>query len=311
MTFSNFKAGKNSVHFISKTMGGDLRMAGNVYVPENFNASQRYPTVVIVGAFNQVKEQTPAVYARKLAAQGYVALAFDHQGYGESEGAIRNYEYSPAKVEGIQDAVSYLRTLSFVDADKLYGLGICAGAAHMAYASLTDKRIKKVAFVGGMLATTVVHWMANGKKMDKLLAEANTARQQHYETGNITPIDTLDMENGVAQNSKIRDQREGYDYYMTERAGAQTYPNYSHKSPAFFLEADARYSARAIARYMTTPTMTIYGTKASTKVFSWLFHFAKKGSKKLVRIKGATHVDLYDRDQFVDQAIDKMVDYFQ
>lgn len=307
----NLQAGKNSVHFISKTMGGDLRMAGDLYVPENFDASKQYPSVVLTGAFNQVKEQTCAVYARKLAAKGYVALAFDHQGYGDSEGAIRSYEYFPAKVEGIQDAVSYLRTLSFVDADKLYGLGVCAGAAHMAYAALTDKRIKKVAFVGGMLATTVVHWMANGKKMDKLLADANTARQHYYATGEVKPIDTLDMENGVAQNSKVRDQREGYDYYMTERAGAQTYPNYTHKSPAFFLEADARYSARAIARYMTTPTLTIYGTKASTKVFSWLFHFAKKRPKKLVRIKGATHVDLYDRDEYVDQAIDKMLAFFQ
>ncbi|MEC8428147.1 MAG: hypothetical protein VXZ35_06955 [Pseudomonadota bacterium] len=31
-------------------------------------------------------------------------------------------------------------------------------------------------------------------------------------------------------------QREGYDYYMTVRAVAGTYPNYSHLSPSFMLE---------------------------------------------------------------------------
>ena len=57
-------------------------------------------------------------------------------------------------------------------------------------------------------------------------------------------------------------------------------------------------------------TITIYGSKASTKVFSWLFHWAKKGMKKKVAIKGATHVDLYDQDVHVDKVITASSNYF-
>ncbi|NOH69069.1 alpha/beta hydrolase [Vibrio rotiferianus] len=312
LVLENIVAGKNEVKFISTTMGGELKLAGLLFTPVDFDSSKQYPTVVLTGAFNQVKEQTCSIYAQKLAEQGYIALCFDHQGYGESEGYIRNYEYAPAKIEGIHDAISFLCMQKFVDTENLFGIGICAGASHMAYTALTDKRLKKIALVGGMLVNTVVHFTANGKKKSQQMLEAaSQARQKAYETGDVIAFDALGMDDGTAKNSKITDQKEGYDYYMTERAGAQTYPTYSHKTPEFFVLDFPRHSARAIARFLTTPTITIHGSKASTKIFSCLFHWAKKGPKKRVSIKGATHVDLYDKDQYVGQAIKAAADYFQ
>ncbi|MCH2032287.1 MAG: alpha/beta hydrolase [Tenacibaculum sp.] len=302
------QSGKNRIHFISKTMAGNLKLSGDLYIPTNFNASNKYPTVVFTGPFNQVKEQTGAVYGKKLSQKGYIVLAFDHQGYGDSEGVFRHIEHVPSKINGIQDAVSYLGTLDFVDNQEIYGLGVCAGAGHMAYTVVTDKRIKKVAFVSGMLANNIVHWFAGKKTIQQKLIEANEARQKYYETEEYNPIDVLDMAN--SENAKVRDQREGYDYYMTDRAGKETYPNYTHKTPAFFLEADARYDARNVANKITTPSITIYGSKASTKMFSWLFNFKKKRPKKSVSIKGATHVDLYDVDKYVDQVVERLTNFF-
>ena len=42
-------------------------LAANLYLPEDFDASKKHPTVIFSGPFNQVKEQTGAVYGRKLA----------------------------------------------------------------------------------------------------------------------------------------------------------------------------------------------------------------------------------------------------
>lgn len=309
---TTLKAGDNKVTFVSKTMGGDIMLAGLLFLPENFDPARTYPTVVLTGAFQQVKEQTCAVYGRKFAKQGYVALAFDHQGYGDSEGFIRHYEYTPAKIEGIQDAISFLSMQSFVDHERLFGVGVCAGGTHMAMTAMTDKRLKKVALVGGMLMNTFVHFTANGrKKTTAMLHGANEARQKWYESGEAVPFDALGMDDGTAKNSKIQDQLEGYDYYMTERAGAMTNPNYTHLTPEFFVEDNARHSARSIAKYLRTPAITIHGSKASTRIFSWLFHWSKRGPKKRVVIKGATHVDLYDRDQYVDQVIAAAEAYFK
>ena len=305
-------AGDNNVTFVSKTMGGDLKLAGLLFLPEGFDPSRQYPAVVLSGAFNQVKEQTCAVYGRKFAQQGYVALSFDHHGYGDSEGYIRHYEYTPARIEGIQDAVSFLRMQGFVNRERLFGVGICAGGTHMALTAVTDKRLKKIAVIGGMLVNTFVHFTANGrKKAQAMLESANKARQQWYETGKTVPFDALGFDDGTAEESKVTDQREGHDYYMTARAGAVTFPNYTHKTPEFFVEDNARHSARSIAKYLRTPTITIHGSKATTRVFSWLFHWSKRGPKKRVVIKGATHVDLYDRGQYVDQVIATAIDYFK
>ena len=40
---------------------------------------------------------------------------------------------------------------------------------------------------------------------------------------------------------------EGYDYYMTPRAGVQTYPSYSHLAPKMLMEAAPLASAQCIA----------------------------------------------------------------
>lgn len=65
---------------------------------------------------------------------------------------------------------------------------------------------------------------------------ANDARQKLYEEGELKPIDVLGFEKNnpkkLAPNS-INGQ--GYDYYQTERAGCQTFPNYNYKlSPTMF-----------------------------------------------------------------------------
>lgn len=306
----NLKAGKNTVFFLSKTMAGDIQLVGNIYVPKDFNPNKKYPTVVFTGPFNQVKEQMGAFYGQKFADKGYIFLAFDHQGYGDSEGAIRNYEHQGNKIEGLQDAISFLRMHDFVDRDRFYGLGGCAGANTMVYTALTDKRLKKIAVVAGMLSNTLTTFKVGSKEeVEKKLLDASEARQRFYESGLVEDFDPLNMDE--AENHKIRDVREGYDYYMTKRAGKETYPNYSNLSPEFFLMDSGRWSARAVSKYLSTPVLTIHGSKASTKILSWLFHWKAKGPKKRVSIKGATHVDLYDRDVYVDQVINELVKFYQ
>ena len=78
MDVDSLRPGLNKVHFLSRTMGGDLKLAGHLYLPERFDPAKKYPTIVFTGPFNQVKEQMGAVYGRKLAARGFAFLAFDH-----------------------------------------------------------------------------------------------------------------------------------------------------------------------------------------------------------------------------------------
>lgn len=302
-------SGRNDVTFTS--MGHTL--AAHLYTPEGFDPKGSYPAVVISSAFNQVKEQTGAVYARALAKQGYVAISFDHIGYGDSEGKLRNNENSFIKIESIRDAISYMGTLPFVDCDNLFGLGVCASGGYMALVATTDKRLKAIASVSGMLGNQMSYFGTMDREtITALIGTQNAGRQRAYETGEIEYVDALQMD-AAANAPEGSTMREGYDYYMTARAGAETYPNYSHLSPSFMLEAPMLADAMSYAPYLYTPFIGIYGEKAKDETGVLTIKFYEKASepKELVEIKGASHVSLYDIPGDVDRAVAAMDGFFK
>ena len=60
------------------------RLLGYLFLPEDLAAGQKVPAVVSVGPASSTKGQVPTIYAERLQALGYAALAFDHGSYGES-----------------------------------------------------------------------------------------------------------------------------------------------------------------------------------------------------------------------------------
>lgn len=302
-------AGKNDITF--KSLG--LKLAANLYLPEGFDPAGSYPAVVMSSAFNQVKEQSMAVYGPRLAALGYVAIGFDHIGYGDSEGELRLNENPFVKMESIRDAVSFMGTLPFVDRDNLFGLGICASGGYMALVATTDKRLKAMASVSGMLGNKASYFEAMDREtITGLIAAQNAGRQKAYETGVVDYVDALNM---TAAKDAPKDSAfyQGYDYYMTERAGAQTYPTYSHMSPSFMLEAPMLADAMSYAPYLYTPFLGIYGEKAMADTGPLTVDFVEAASepKELLEIPGAGHVDLYDKPEFVDPAVAAMDSFFR
>lgn len=316
MTTQNLTSGRNNTTF--KSQG--VNLAAHLYTPEKFDPKGSYPAVVISSALNQVKEQTSAVYGARLAARGYVAISFDHVGYGDSEGELRNNENAFVKIESIRDAISFMGTLPFVDRDNLFGLGVCASGGYMALVATTDKRLKAIASVSGMLGNKASYFETMDREtITGLIAMQNAGRQKAYETGVVDYVDALGL---AAEEEAVKAGQtpsEGYDYYMTDRAGAQTYPNYSHLSPSFMLEAPMLADATSYAPYLYTPFIGIVGEKAMdpasgigcTGPLTKNFLDQASEPKEFVEVPGASHVDLYDKDEFVANAIDAMDSFFK
>ena len=308
--------GKNDITF--KSQG--LNLAANLYTPEGFDEVGSYPAIVFSPAFNQVKEQTGAVYGPRLAKLGYVTIVFDHIGFGESEGELRNNENPFVKMESIRDAISYMGTLPFVDRNKLFGLGVCASGGYMALVATTDKRLKAIATVSGMMGNKASYFESMDREtITAVIAMQNAGRQKAYETGVVDYVDALGM---GAEEEKVKageTPSEGYDYYMTERAGAQTYPNYSHLSPSFMMEAPMLADATSYAPYLYTPFIGIVGEKAMdpasgilcTGPLTKTFFDQASDPKEFVVVPDASHVDLYDKDEFVSVAIEAMDGFFK
>ncbi|MDQ3809213.1 MAG: alpha/beta hydrolase [Chloroflexota bacterium] len=66
-------------------------------------------------------------------------------------------------------------------------------------------------------------------------------------------------------------------------------------------------------RYLIAPRplLLIHGTDADTVTFSRQAYDLAREPKELFWIEGASHVDLYDKDEYVTPAIAKLSDFFR
>ncbi|MCB1637019.1 MAG: alpha/beta hydrolase, partial [Xanthomonadales bacterium] len=91
--------------------GNGITLAALINFPEGFDAARRYPAVIVSHPGGGVKEQTAGTYARKLAGQGFVTIAFDRSYQGESTGEPRQLENPYVSTEDVSAVVDYLVTL--------------------------------------------------------------------------------------------------------------------------------------------------------------------------------------------------------
>ena len=106
------------------------RLSAVLYVPDGAGPASRRPGIVLCHGFTGIKELILPDYAQRLAAAGYVALAFDYRGFGESEGE-RGRLIPSAQVTDIRNSVTFLETLDEVDPEGIGLWGTSYGAANV------------------------------------------------------------------------------------------------------------------------------------------------------------------------------------
>jgi hypothetical protein len=305
------QAGKNTVTF--KSFGVEL--AGDLYLPEGFDASKKYKAIVGASPFPQVKEQIPATYGPEMAARGFIYLGFDYLGMGDSPalpGEHKQSRYNFRLIENTWDAVSYLGTLPFVE--EIYGLGVCQGGATIASAAVTDHRIKKIAMVSGMMAADDFQW-TNKEMVMAQIAAANASMQKQYETDKpdyVTPFglnDEMTKEEYVAIAGPMGS--ETYDYYgKTGVRGVDAVKNYTNMhigdQPMQSLFSIGEHYADKIVQ----PSIIVYSTKSYTNICSSKFIEKLTCEHEVLALDNFTHVDFYYKPEAVKVSTDAVAEFF-
>ena len=288
---------------------GSLNMAGNLYLPEGFREDAKYATIVVVHPGGGVKEQTAGLYAQKLAAQGFVTLAFDASHQGASEGMPRFLDDPMKRVGDIYSAVDYLTTLAYVDPNRIGALGICAGSGHTIKAATTERRIKAVATVSAVDvgAASRKGWEGKASVADQIATLEAVAKQRTAEAAGAAPVYVPYLPK-VGDTSAPRDLQEAADYYLTPRGQHPNAPNKMLLTSASLMVAYTGFDR--VDTLLTQPLMAIAGSEAGSLWHSKELHAKAAGPKELFIVEGATHMDLYD-GKGADGAASKLTPFFK
>ena len=271
------------------------KVVGNLYLPTNKTVKAQ-PAVVVVGPQSSVKEQVSAVYARKLAEQGFVALTFDHRTFGESGGAPRQFENPEMKVQDIHNAVTFLRALPSVKHDAVGLLGVCSGGGYSAKAAAMDKSINALVTVAGFYHDPQVMRQWLGQNYEARLEMGKQARINYEKTGKVDYMTNVDPKN---QNVAMAGQ-EAYDYYGTNR-GSRT--GWVNRSAVMFFEPFLQFNAIDAGRDIKAPTLVIHSDKALVPEGARrFFNSIPSNQKNLHWMNTTNHIAFYDQPEVVEEA---------
>ena len=290
--------------------GQGITLAAVINFPEGFDESKTYPAVVVSHPGGGVKEQTAGLYARKLAEHGFITIAYDASYQGASTGMPRQLENPYVRTEDVSAVIDYLTTLSYVDNNRIGAMGICAGAGYTANAAINDRRIKAVGMVSAVNIGQMFRngWENNVKDADAIpyIQAGSDARTSDASGAEIATIPLAPLREEDAPNEELR---EAWEYYHTPRAEHPNAPGFATaRSLTQIIIYDAYNKAEA---FFTQPLLAIAGSQAGSKWMSEdLIHRAASTDKTLYVVDGANHMSLYDKLNFVDEAVAQLVPFF-
>jgi dipeptidyl aminopeptidase/acylaminoacyl peptidase len=149
------------------------KMQGDLYFPADFKKDDKRPVVIFCNGTGGTRKGTPTKLATHFVKAGYVFLAFDYRGWGDSDGKLMPLETLPKpgekgevtvkarvarwqmnyadQTEDIRAAISYVAGEPGVDPGKIGIMGSSYGGGLVTWVAGNDPRVKcVVAQVPGM-----------------------------------------------------------------------------------------------------------------------------------------------------------------
>jgi len=278
-----------------------MDVVGNLFIPKGIDMNQKYSAIVVGHPMGAVKEQSANVYATHMAERGFITLSIDLSFWGESAGEPRNVVSPDIYAEDFSATVDYLGTQSFVNRDQIGAIGICGSGSFVISAAKIDPRIKAIATISmydmGQANRNALNKSLTLEQRKQIIA--NAAQQRYVEIeGGKTEYTSGSVHKLTPESNPI--EIEFYEFYRNPERGEFTPKGASPETTTHpTLTSNVKfmnfYPFNDIETISPRPLLFITGDQAHSKEFSEDAYLRAAEPKELYYVKGAGHVDLYDR----------------
>jgi len=282
---------------------GDSSVVGLLYLPEIYKPNNSYPAVAVAGSFGSTKEMMSGTYAAELAKRGIIAGAIDYRNFGQSGGAMRQYEDPDSKADDLSAAVKYLSNRH--DVAKTGLMGVCTSGGNVLYAAAQDRRVEALATVVGFFQTPDVASMLLGGDEGLALRRAagRQARKVYETTGELQFI----RQYSNSTNATVNYGPAPYYDSPSRGGGVRSWRN---DFAVMAWEAWLSFNPVAQAPKVYTPTLMIYSENAAFPDQARAVYDGLAGEKRTIWTNGS-HYDFYDNTERVRFSADQVAVHFQ
>lgn len=309
-----YQSDRVNVEKVSFSNQYKMKVAGNLFLPQDMKEGDRYPAIIVGHPMGAVKEQSANLYATKMAERGFVTLSLDLSFWGGSEGEPRNAVLPDMYAEDFSAAVDFLGTRPFIDRNRIGVIGICGSGSFAISAAKIDPRLQAVATIsmydmGAANRNGLKHALSLEQRR-QIIAEVAEQRYVEFMNGD-TKYTGGTVHELTDKSTPI--EREFYEFYRTSRgevtpegATPQTTTHPTFTSNVKFMNF---YPFADIETISPRPMLFITGENAHSREFSEEAYRLAAEPKELYLVPNAGHVDLYDRVNLIP--FDKLEAFFK
>jgi len=271
-----------------------IKIAGVVYLPDR-EQGKPWPAIVQGPGFLGLKgaKHYIRMYER-LCQAGYLALAFDYRGWGESEGEQRGWVMPEWQVEDIRNSITYLETRADVDPNRIATFGSGGtGGSNAIYVAAMDPRVKcAVSYLGIGNGRHWLHCMRREYEWVEYLKRIEADRRKRVLTGS---GETVSAREEIMVQTPER---------KTTTIKKEVEEKIPEKMPLRCAEAILEYNLEDVV-HRISPRASLFiavENDAVTPEEQTLRLYEKAGEpKKLIMLKQTTHYGVY-HDYFYEVA---------
>jgi hypothetical protein len=196
-----------------------------------------------------------------------------------------------------------------VDSGRVAAVGVCMGGGYALAVAARERRLAAcVSVAGGYDIGGTLQGVLGAEGLAAYLQLANELHDRQRRTGTVEYIPTIARELSAEVPLALMPVAEAYSYYdRTSRDHAATW---SRETTAASLEPFLTFNAIAQAPLVApTPLLIVHGTTDSVLLpeLAKAAYDAAAAPKELMWIETHNHIELYDQDPYVSEAVERIV----